>query len=117
MKYTVKFEEMIDSRVQAIINLQKVIPAQTMLLNYLTETKESSEKFSDLVESLKEDISKHEKSIEELTEANKKTALLIKRIKKCDEKTSKLIADIITELGIFNEEVKVPKAPKVANKK
>lgn len=104
MKFTNKFEEMIDARINAIENLKKVTAEQVELLNYLTETKESSEKFKILVDSLKNEIEKHEKDIDILTKANVFTISLIKRLKKMDDKTSKLVRDVIEELGIFKEQ-------------
>lgn len=118
MKYTAKFEEMIDARNQAIENLKKVINEQDKLLKYLSKDEEGKKEFDILIKSIDNDIKNKQKTILEMSSQNQNTIFIVNKIKKADAETTKFIQDIIKELGIFEEsEQKENQKPEKTNNK
>lgn len=108
MKYTAKFEEMIDARKQGIDNCNKIINEQKDLVEYLSATEETKKKFKPLIDALNKEMEEKDKTIKTLEEANKNTLFIVDKLKKCNTETSRFIEQIIKEIGIFET---TPPAP------
>jgi len=112
MKYTAKFEEMVDFRNQAIENCKKVVAEQDALVSYLSKEPEAKERFKQVIDSLNNEIKENQKKIIFLGEANANTLYLIEKLKKLDNDTSAFIEKIIKELGVFENMPNIPKEEK-----
>lgn len=116
MKYTYKFEEMIDARNEAIGNLERVKNEQTRLVEILKEHDEKennkSLKFTNLIEELTNKLKETEETIKNYKAQNENTIKLVLMLKKIDKDVCKVVEDVLDEIGLF----KTPELPK-ENKK
>ena len=107
MKYTYKFEEMIDSRNEAIFNLEKVKTEQLRLIEVLKnhDEKETDEKlkFTPIIEDLVNKTNQMSDTIEKYKKQNASTISLVLKLKKTDKESCKLVEEVLDEIGIFKE--------------
>lgn len=107
--YVVRFEEMVESRNEAIENAKKVINEQLYLVDVLKNHDENNEekRFEDLIEKINNQITEMNKYVKNLEEKNIKTNHLIDTLKNNDvfDQICTLVCD---ELEVFSnkEEVK-----------
>jgi len=112
MKYTYKFEEMIDARKEAIENLEKLKNEQTKLVTVLKEhdEKEKDEKlkFTEIIEDINKKIEEENNTIEMYKKQNASTTSLVLTLKRVDKETCKVVEEVLDEIGLF----KTPEQPK-----
>ena len=105
ISYLVRFEEMIESRIEAIENCEKVLTEQEYLITVLEEHDSSKEEkhFEKLINEIKGQILELKNYINSLKEKNINTEKLL-NILKSSKNYNEICTLICDELGIFNNE-------------
>ena len=105
MKYTYKFEEMIEQRLDAINHLNIALDEHKRLIDVLKEhdEKETDEKlkFTSIIDDLSKKVEEMNSTINNYKKQNVNTTNLVLTLKRIDKDTCKVVEDVLDEIGLF----------------